>query len=265
MKLYLTLFILPFLSLAQTEKKGLIVYQYQKPSAKLFFQTSILEFDKDHSLFIYGSTVLSEKDSSVVERRDMDVKVNLSASDSLGFQVYRDFKNELMVNRYPKTAKMFEAFVYEDNWNPINWTIENKFKKIGKFKTQKAVGEFRGRTYIVWFTEDIPLPYGPWKLFGLPGLILEAEDSEKMFRIKFVSIKYPCIDCESNISKPNEKEEKTLKEYVQFSDNFHDLVFKKITSKMPRAMAQRVKQGPKRNDGRKFREEKIFEWELEKQ
>lgn len=34
---------------------------------------------------------------------------------------------------------------------------------------------FRGRKWTVYFTEDIPLPLGPWKLGALPGLILSAE------------------------------------------------------------------------------------------
>ena len=37
-----------------------------------------------------------------------------------------------------------------------------------------ATTHFRGRDWKVWFSEEIPLPLGPWKLGGLPGLILAA-------------------------------------------------------------------------------------------
>lgn len=43
---------------------------------------------------------------------------------------------------------------------------------------RKATGYFRGRNYIAWFCSDIPIPYGPWKLGGLPGLIIKAYDSK---------------------------------------------------------------------------------------
>lgn len=36
---------------------------------------------------------------------------------------------------------------------------------------------FKGRRWIVWYSPEISSSEGPWKLFGLPGLILKAEDN----------------------------------------------------------------------------------------
>jgi hypothetical protein len=41
-----------------------------------------------------------------------------------------------------------------------------------------ATGVFGGRTYDVWFTPEIPVPLGPYKLGGLPGMILQAESRD---------------------------------------------------------------------------------------
>lgn len=46
---------------------------------------------------------------------------------------------------------------------------------------QLATTDFAGRTYSAWFTSEIPLPYGPYKFGGLPGLILKLQDAEKQF------------------------------------------------------------------------------------
>ena len=57
-------------------------------------------------------------------------------------------------------------------------------KKIGNFLCQKAVSNFRGRDYVAWFAKDIPVHAGPWKFYGLPGLILEVYDENGKFHIQ---------------------------------------------------------------------------------
>lgn len=48
-------------------------------------------------------------------------------------------------------------------------TFQRKNSKLLGFKCKSATAEFRGRKYKVWYTMEIPIPIGPWKLGGLPG------------------------------------------------------------------------------------------------
>ena len=79
-------------------------------------------------------------------------------------------------------------FLVKDNYVTLKWNILNETKKIANYDCTKAETNFRGRKWIVWFTTDIPLPFGPWKLHGLPGLILEANDADKRYTIKVEKI-----------------------------------------------------------------------------
>ncbi len=259
MKIIYILFIIPLFCISQTSEIGFVEYNYKIPREKPLFKNAVLYFNNSKSVFIYDKIGQNNNDLSGVKMDEKGMSLSFKSEDKDGSQFYRDFQNKKIIFRRAK-GSLFESFTVDDTWISINWNIENKFKKIGEYKCQKAVGYFRGRTYTAWFTEEIPLPYGPWKLFGLPGLILEAEDSEKMFKAEFKSIKYPC-DCNYEFKTPTATETKTLKEYVEYRDNLNDYVFKKIKSRMPRKVANRMRQIPKKDNGRKYRTEKIFEWE----
>ncbi len=85
----------------------------------------------------------------------------------------------------------FQNFKTELPYPEIDWTIEQETKQIDRFVCQKATGAFGGRVYTAWFAPDLPFAYGPWKLCGLPGLILEAEDADREVVFKFKSLEMP--------------------------------------------------------------------------
>ena len=69
-------------------------------------------------------------------------------------------------------------FKYTEPYESQTWEICDSTKNILGYDCIMASTDYRGRHWNVWFTPDIPIQDGPWKLSGLPGLILEAtEDS----------------------------------------------------------------------------------------
>ncbi|SEA01473.1 GLPGLI family protein [Porphyromonadaceae bacterium KH3R12] len=79
-------------------------------------------------------------------------------------------------------------FFYEEDNAPQEWTIGDSTKQILGYDCKKAECEFRGRHWIAWFAVDIPVKDGPWKLNGLPGLILETYDSKMDYHYTATSI-----------------------------------------------------------------------------
>lgn len=89
-----------------------------------------------------------------------------------------------------------DKYVYEDSMDMQKWTlVEDSMKTIIGYECQQATCTFRGREWTVWFAPDIPIGEGPWKLCGLPGLIMEAYDKGKQ--------QYFCINgLDQTISEP---------------------------------------------------------------
>lgn len=74
--------------------------------------------------------------------------------------------------------------------------------KILGYDCARATTTFRGRSYTVWFTPEIPIPSGPWKLGGLPGLILKAEDETGAYKFEIRRISTKNVPIEHYAWKP---------------------------------------------------------------
>lgn len=65
---------------------------------------------------------------------------------------------------------------YTEEWEKPEWTVGENEKVLLGYICFEATTTYRGRKWTAWFTPEIPIQEGPWKLCGLPGLILAAND-----------------------------------------------------------------------------------------
>lgn len=75
------------------------------------------------------------------------------------------------------TYGLGEQGYYDEPFAEIKWTVADSTKTILGYECIMAETNYHGRRWSAWFAPEIPLSDGPWKLCGLPGLILEAADS----------------------------------------------------------------------------------------
>lgn len=115
-------------------------------------------------------------------------------------------------------------YLFEDLGTVINWKIEEETKKIYDLNCQKAIGNFRGRTYEVWFCADLPYNFGPWKLNGLPGLIIEAYDTKKQVMFTLQKIEN-CSERNIALQPSSAVSKVTKKDFDQMVSSFRDAFF----------------------------------------
>ena len=103
--------------------------------------------------------------------------------------IYGDFPHVRMstyvYKNYP-TGQMtitdrisLQGYCYVDSLHAQTWTMGDSTREVLGYTCQQATADFRGRRWTAWFATDIPISDGPWKLGGLPGLILEAYDERQ--------------------------------------------------------------------------------------
>ncbi|WP_407483258.1 GLPGLI family protein [Elizabethkingia meningoseptica] len=73
-----------------------------------------------------------------------------------------------------------QLFSYNEKIN-LSWVIHPDKRKIGIYNTQKASVVFGGRKWDAWFSTEIPFNDGPYKFYGLPGLIVQIGDDKNNY------------------------------------------------------------------------------------
>ena len=143
-----------------------------------FYNPNQREFDKVKDEIVNGNdvTIVMGKLNDVMTRfpNPIPLQVLVPASDG-GKYTYLN-----------KDAG--EYLCYEEPKPDIDWEMTDRDSTVCGYACLQARARVYGREWTVWFAPEIPLSYGPYVLGGLPGLILDAEDSDGLFHFTAVGL-----------------------------------------------------------------------------
>lgn len=149
---------------------------------------------------------------------------SLNFSDDVlyeAYEIYQDLqKNERSVVEY---ITNYSCYRYFESVETQQWVIHEDTAQILTFNCQKATCRFRGRNWIAWFSCEIPLNAGPWKLCGLPGLIMKAYDEKENYVFECIGLKQMKNNKQAITSrKYYDKLNNTREEYLTAQRNFYE-------------------------------------------
>jgi GLPGLI family protein len=157
---------------------------------------------------------------------------------------------DFRINEYPYYIKTVEDkilftaevgdqyFQYEEQVQ-FKWNITDSIRQINSYTCQLATTTYAGRKWNAWFTQDIPINVGPYKFKGLPGAIIEINDSDNIFKyslIKFKEKREVRLEHFSSVTK-NAIEKTTRKEFNKHQQAYLALSFEQRMAYLSRGEA----------------------------
>lgn len=122
-----------------------------------------------------------DKKGNIINDRAYSELVNVHGVGSRDF-VVADLKSGYYTQYYQDVLCFF---IGHGRLSMPEWSYEEESRIILGRLCSKATANFLGRQWIVWFDPEVPLSFGPWLLWGVPGLIIEAEDAKKEIRFVY--------------------------------------------------------------------------------
>lgn len=102
---------------------------------------------------------------------------------------FKIFKNRASNTMYPYDSIGTKLYTYVDKFPVAGWKMRPEKTVIAGYNCQKATISFGGRVFEAWFSREIPVTDGPYKFYGLPGLIVKLRDTRNQYIFELIKLK----------------------------------------------------------------------------
>jgi len=154
-----------------------------------YTENMVLVTGKNASLYIsydrVNHNIEGRKQIEQAKNQGGELKMVISGSRPNSMVEYFYFAKE---KKLFTTETLINKYLVEEDFPKISWKISKDTISFSGISCKKATANFKGRNWIVWFAPDLPFQSGPWKLNGLPGLIIDAFDETGTVKFQFAGM-----------------------------------------------------------------------------
>ncbi|MDO4165609.1 MAG: GLPGLI family protein [Bacteroides sp.] len=154
-----------------------------------------------------------------VSREEIAMRLSELSTSAFGEIVYKGTPAGCVTTQ--QSVGGFHPICYEEPLELPHWTLTQATDTVMGMACLQAECDFRGRHWTASYTPDIALSEGPWKLCGLPGLILKAEDSDGDYRFVATGLEQERND-RPILIRVGKYEQMSRKQYFKVCQRFHD-------------------------------------------
>lgn len=160
-----------YVLLSTTSQNKSLFFPYNMYKADSIFEAST----KNQKTFQFSTDALPPTKLALASRKEKDEQWEYKILDGDSFQIKKE--------------------------NSLVWKIYPEKKQYQKWTAQKATAEFAGRKWTAWFTDEIPIPNGPYLFNSLPGMVLEIYDQGENYHFSLFS--FEKIDDKTQMKLPS--------------------------------------------------------------
>lgn len=124
-----------------------------------------------------------------------------------------------------------KKYLIENKYDQSSWKLLNKQEKIGKYTcfVAEREHEYQSRKgkiiikQIVWYTPEIPFPFGPGEFVGFPGVVLKVKSGTIVYNAKTIQLN---IKEEIDLETPKEGQKISQKEFNKIAKEARESLIK---------------------------------------
>ena len=167
-------------------------------------QVEVIDTAQFVAVYDYECRTQDDEGQNVTDRMQVVVQVGRTVTKSMPRSAYPVYDNEskpdvaagfqealmhmpTVWTGLPTGQTTVREFIFPheyEGYEPtpdLAWMLTDDTLTVSGYLCQQATVTFRGVEWHVWYTDEIPSSAGPWRLRGLPGMIVEAKSEAHTF------------------------------------------------------------------------------------
>ncbi|MFW5803844.1 MAG: GLPGLI family protein [bacterium] len=179
--------LMPCSNRAYSQKSGQVEYQLYTHKGVNVIHKGVLKYNDSLSIFISDAVLNGFIEFLFIDslNEKNNKKLMFFGARKNPYKQIIDLNNQMILS---EQKFLDSTYVTVEPTSLFDWKLSHETKNILGYACSSATSSFRGRQYKVWYTEAVPVSFGPWKTHGLSGLILEVQIDGGLFKMVATSI-----------------------------------------------------------------------------